>query len=452
MTRFGCDPELLLWRGEVYDAPGHASPAGNVPGGIFGIDGAGEAAELRPAPADTVEEAVNNIAACFKHGMETSNVANFAWSGGTGKTYHPIGGHLHLACPDSLNTLRSGVHERFARLLDTYLGIPLLALEPGRARIGRREHGYGKWCDYRDAEWGDGIEYRTTSSWLISPVLTKMAFALSAMVMDHPDPTSLRFASLSGTRDMTRTRVLRREARRALREMATWPHYPRYAKYIEPWHIYDKVLGTWVEERDMRQTWKLLPQGEGIPPPPAPIGDASYRQTLLDGGSWMIPYRRAAEGTTSYLTRLEEFSIPRSLCLQIIGQPSRYLPTSLVEQHSGSSKSDLQWNRSHLGLKDMAKSIGPKVSATGQTLWITGANARRGNKFRLSPALAALPTLRTALRDADIRYEKWTPFPEKMGGYVVAVPMGLRRESPGQATEIVTKIVDLALAQPREGN
>ena len=389
MTRYGCDPELLLWESEVYSRGGMQWAENREMGletdGVFGVDGARAAAELRPKPCDTVEGIVTMIGATLKLGME-SGAGKFAWSGGTGKSFHPIGGHMHL----SLEGVTGLSARQFARLLDTYVGIPMLALEPGRGRRQRRDEGYGMWSDYREADWGYGIEYRTTASWLVSPVITRMAFALAAMVMEHPNPGSIQqLVSLENQQHMNDTPWLKRQARKCIREMRTWPDYLQFRNYIEPWHIYDQVLGTWVEERDIRQTWKLLPEGY-VPP------------------------------------NLE----------------TRIGVASTVHQ-----KSDIQYNRSHRGLREMARAIGPKVSPTRKTMWVTGASGRRGDNYRLSPSLAALPRVREYLRLNSIGYEKWRPFPESMTGYVVAVPMAARATDSllNEANQTVQAIANIAL-------
>ncbi|NRF97749.1 hypothetical protein HRG14_07160 [Paenibacillus dendritiformis] len=131
--------------------------------------------ELRPDPAPGPEELVHHIAAAMEEArlcLEASeDGAALEWlAGGLPLGRFPLGGHIHL----------SGLPltSEFARVLDTYVALPVAALEDPSGAPRRPR--YGTFGDVRLQEHGGagGFEYRTLPSFLLSPELAREVLAL----------------------------------------------------------------------------------------------------------------------------------------------------------------------------------------------------------------------------------------------------------------------------------
>lgn len=138
--------------------------------------------ELRPDPAPGHGELVRNIAAAMTEARRTLEAAEdgavLEWlAGGRPLGRFPLGGHIHL----------SGVPltSELVRVLDTYVALPVAALEDpsGASRRPR----YGAFGDVRLQEHGGagGFEYRSLPSFLFSPELTREVLALMNAAVRH---------------------------------------------------------------------------------------------------------------------------------------------------------------------------------------------------------------------------------------------------------------------------
>ena len=146
----------------------------------FGFDHFGAVAELRPKPADNPRGLVDNIRQVMQFGLSTyPELQPKRWVAGSYFNGTAIGGHIHF------ETGRMG-SERLVPLLDVFLAPILLVLEnQSQARKRRQEPDhytgvcYGKLSDRRYPPYG--LEYRTLSSWLLSPgiALGTLAIALA---------------------------------------------------------------------------------------------------------------------------------------------------------------------------------------------------------------------------------------------------------------------------------
>ncbi len=146
---FGADPEFELVRGRRIVRASGAVPRGEVqlPWGAIGVDGAGDPLELRPAPATTPRELVDNV------GRLLLSVPKLI--GGVPSTMcemYPIGGHLHIGF-DTPAVRR--YDENIVKAIDGELGAVFFSLNSRR----RLESYYGRRGDWRTQEWG--VEYRT---------------------------------------------------------------------------------------------------------------------------------------------------------------------------------------------------------------------------------------------------------------------------------------------------
>jgi hypothetical protein len=190
-TVIGADPEFLL-----FDANGGVVRANNVMSynGAIGCDGA--MAEVRPAPAISPEDLVQNIRTLFADRRLTSNIADYDWKAGC---YHkdkmrdyPIGGHIHIGNPVQVtrinNDRRMDFFKSFNRILDELLALPMIKIDGadlGRARRTECTMGkYGYFGEFRPCN--GRLEYRTLSGmWLMHPTLTTVVFGTAKAIIDE---------------------------------------------------------------------------------------------------------------------------------------------------------------------------------------------------------------------------------------------------------------------------
>jgi hypothetical protein len=187
-TVVGGDPEFLLMNNE-----GLVKYASTIRGlgheDDLGSDG--PLAEVRPEPAISVDDFVNNIrsilrdhpnrdlieqyewqAICFHRGPSVDDPLTRDWS---------VGGHIHLGSPmklqskveenyagyDEVSIYRRAVFSCLNKALDEYVAIPTLKLESKEKAAQRRTH-YGFFGEYRVQH--NRLEYRTLScEWMSHP-------------------------------------------------------------------------------------------------------------------------------------------------------------------------------------------------------------------------------------------------------------------------------------------
>ena len=195
-TVIGGDPEFIL----IHPENNSVVYAGNINGftseGKLGSDG--PLAELRPDPAISVEEFVDNISSIFKTHPKTKYIENLKWMAGccwitpdnhNGRDHWPIGGHIHVGTPNILykkmqngQYFKSAVFQTMVKAIDELLAIPLLKLEKQKYASVRRES-YGYFGDYRTDR--DRLEYRTISgAWLTHPKIATYVLGTVKAIID----------------------------------------------------------------------------------------------------------------------------------------------------------------------------------------------------------------------------------------------------------------------------
>jgi hypothetical protein len=191
-TVVGCDPEFLL-----YDKNGRIIKANAVSGfnkqGLVGYDG--PAAELRPDPAISVIELVNNMQKILSNKDLVKAIEKYDWHSGC---YHrddsreyQLGGHIHIGNPIQIARLTKADRNKFFvvlnKILDELLAIPLIRIdgEAGRARRTKGSYGsYGYFGEFR-TDLGR-LENRTLSGlWLTHPELSKMVLGTAKTIIDE---------------------------------------------------------------------------------------------------------------------------------------------------------------------------------------------------------------------------------------------------------------------------
>ena len=172
----GTDPEL------VFAKNGKLICAADVltrPGGEFGLDGHKFIAELRPKPAISPRDLVESIRKILQ--TEASNLSAYTWHAGAWIFDKPLGGHIHFGVPSSDNIVDA---------LDHQFAIALALIEPQKEAQTRRtttfpgardQRPYGLLSDVRDKP--HGFEYRTPSSFIVSPGVSLGILALAKAVV-----------------------------------------------------------------------------------------------------------------------------------------------------------------------------------------------------------------------------------------------------------------------------
>ncbi len=108
-----------------------------------------------------------------------------------GKTFRSAGGHIHLGNKtfnqDEKNGYLLDMDDKIQaiRLMDIYVGIPLVLMDNDPTSLARKEL-YGKAGRFRPTEYG--VEYRTPSPyWLTNPRLASITAQLTFLVMEIGD-------------------------------------------------------------------------------------------------------------------------------------------------------------------------------------------------------------------------------------------------------------------------
>lgn len=192
MFTLGTDPELVLVNTTdevVLNALDYLPKAAK-----FGVDGHRYIAELRPEPAATPKDLVINIRRTLALGGK--KIQNLTWLSGAYKYRKPLGGHIHFGDISS--------SDKILDALDHYLAI-LLAVTEDPEEAGKRRttifygsNPYGLLGDLRRKPWG--FEYRTPSSFLISPAMARgILVAAKAIVLEEAENGKQAYSQISST-------------------------------------------------------------------------------------------------------------------------------------------------------------------------------------------------------------------------------------------------------------
>lgn len=245
----GADPEFIIKNSagiiysDSYDL-GH--------GNEFGEDGSGIPFELRPKPAYTPEGLVKNIKEAMQEGS-LKQISTAKWQAGS--FYRntsediPIGGHIHFGTKGIISPAK------LIKFLDIYLGIPVSRITNEDGKRNRRESGYGEYGDYRVQKWG--VEYRTLSSWLISPQIAKAVLSLAKVAAYECIKCNRReylkliknrslFIDSEGFGIHTIIRLIRK-----------FKLYKKYKKDIEVIFSMIKKKKTWNTKTNIRTSWGI---------------------------------------------------------------------------------------------------------------------------------------------------------------------------------------------------
>lgn len=159
--------------------------------GNIGWDGHDSTGEIRPTPAKTADELVNNLGEIFN--KFTGACPLFDMS--TLSYFGSVGGHIHFSVPEQYRTEQkiANLHKKMASLY-----LPVLMSENKLNLQIRTKGGYGKLGDFRSQSYDhrtsqiNGYEFRSPSAeWLTTKkiALATLAYAgtIYNEVINHPD-------------------------------------------------------------------------------------------------------------------------------------------------------------------------------------------------------------------------------------------------------------------------
>ena len=198
-TVIGGDPEFVLLTKD--NKVKYAASVANFDyNGKLASDG--PLAEIRPDPAVTVENFVNNIQEILCNHPRCKNINKYKWiSGccwlGEGEDHNndrrewPIGGHIHIGTPAIVHkhwndsddtTLQDSFYIVLTKVLDELLAIPIMKIDTKNESIKRRLH-YGTYGSYHTDH--GRLEYRTLSgTWLAHPRLATIVLGTAKAIID----------------------------------------------------------------------------------------------------------------------------------------------------------------------------------------------------------------------------------------------------------------------------
>lgn len=190
-TVIGADPEFLLFNND-----GGVVRANSVLGyhGMLGCDGA--MAEVRPKPAISPEELVENIRSIFADPKLTNPISPYRWMSGCYHRDHrrdyPMGGHIHIGNPARIAKLpiskRENLFKVFNKILDELLAVPMIKIDGAELGSARRTKcTMGKYGFFGEMRLCNGrLEHRTLSGlWLMHPKLATCVLGTAKAIIDE---------------------------------------------------------------------------------------------------------------------------------------------------------------------------------------------------------------------------------------------------------------------------
>lgn len=254
----GADPEFIFVNEQDEIVPA-VDVLKDDPFGSYGIDTVISnkqltfpVAEIRPNPQETPQELFNEIESILQEVYENGVDNDYVWlAGGMPKGLLSLGGHIHF----------SGIalSSDLLRILDCFVGIPFSLTENVSILEERRQKRYGALGDFRRQEHG-GFEYRTMSSWLVSPAATKAALALAFLVVnEHKTLKKIWKYEPQFIEDYHRNNIeaVRYYSLYLLDLLEQLPSYSKYGESILP--LKNMLISRyyWDESTDIKKFWQL---------------------------------------------------------------------------------------------------------------------------------------------------------------------------------------------------
>lgn len=233
----------------------------------LGADGSGRPFEVRPDPDEDPIGVVQNISNILKESVDADpGLLDLDWFSGPFKHGWPLGGHIHFGLyGQSYNS--SGL----IQALDDHLAA-MIALVEGVGGKDRRNH-YGRPGDARDQTWG--IEYRTPSSWLVSPYVAAACLCLAKTVA-HEYLNNSRFqwhrhsmsTDIYGSPSLILTNSIK-DLRKLLpniwEDITKMEMYKEYKGYIDILNFLATNNLTWEPKCGMKAAWGIVSPVSAMP-------------------------------------------------------------------------------------------------------------------------------------------------------------------------------------------
>jgi len=254
-VKLGADPEFILINrdtGKMIPASRFLPRQGKVGCDSIRIPNRQQrpVGELRPEPSTSPLILAENIRKTILQGVKLLPYSNIQWVAGSQPTSnYPIGGHIHFS---NINC-----SSKLLRALDNYLAIPVFLMENSASSSMRRTK-YGLLSDFRLKE--HGFEYRTISSWLVSPEISKGVLCLAKLVVDNYLDLSTNYftrvdvqrAFYSGDKS-----YLRNLYPEIWKTITALPDAKQYASYLESIDELCRNAEEWDESKDIREAWGI---------------------------------------------------------------------------------------------------------------------------------------------------------------------------------------------------
>ncbi|MCK5016147.1 MAG: hypothetical protein KAS32_03665, partial [Candidatus Peribacteraceae bacterium] len=187
----GADPEFAIIdpkTGEAVYGDTFFRPYGEKYNQI-GSDG--PCGEIRPSPANNVEDLVKNIENLLKN--KTQRIIDYDWIGGASFSHpnmsrrYPMGGHLHFGLPNIPGAGKNPkmiLQKRVARILDELVALPMVRIDTPLPEHRRNTEGYGKFEDVKTSN--VKFEWRVPSGlWLVHKDLTRAVIGSAKAVVEE---------------------------------------------------------------------------------------------------------------------------------------------------------------------------------------------------------------------------------------------------------------------------
>lgn len=181
----------------------------------------------------------------------------------------PLGGHIHFG-----NVDRDLMAKMLPRL-DLYMALPLLLMENQEHALTRRRDAhfsrYGQLSEGRRKEFHGGFEYRTPSSFILTPGMTKITMALADIILQGTMrgrlPVFYNVKKYSGKfldcdKDFFRNAKVNDESviDRIFRELFKFHFSKRYQMYLASLQGAIKQKHVWDEINDILPKWGVRAQ------------------------------------------------------------------------------------------------------------------------------------------------------------------------------------------------
>lgn len=156
----------------------------DVPGGNLGWDGHASTAEIRPLPAHSPKELVENIGKIMR---KVAELSDGQVSCITSSKFEQVGGHIHIGMPTNYSAIlgkNSSVSRGVEKVISRVLGCYAPLQRSTSKETLKKRRAYGQLSDTR-AEHRDGVyvvELRAPSAeWLTTPKIAEATLAYVAM-------------------------------------------------------------------------------------------------------------------------------------------------------------------------------------------------------------------------------------------------------------------------------